>query len=244
MWRLSFLAAALSFVLCGTAMADDALQAELAKLYQRYSDLMNGDKLDEALALRTAESQKLVKEELTKGTAQEQAETRDMLKGMTPERFEAQHLEQAGDDAATLYGIGSKVMPVGPDKGKLMRVEMMVEFVRESGQWHIGMPTFMGDPDAVKKLADVSYEPIENYDQDKEVDMGGRIVRVALEKDHTLVVVRMLDEEQAIFLPDQAYLKEKGFDVELLQPYTVISAGGFPHKTNKQKVWGTSLSVQ
>lgn len=245
MRRLSLLAAVLAFVLLGgTAVAEQALQAELAKLYQRYNDLVAADKLDEAMALRTDEVQADLKEELAKGTPQEQAEMREMLKGMTPSAFEAQHLELNGDDEAVLFGIGSKVMPFGPDAGKLKLIEMQVEFFREAGAWRIGMPTFLGDPDEVKRPDEVGWEPIENYDQDRELEMGGRIVRVALEADHTLVVVRMLDEEQALYLPDQKFLKEQGFDVGLLKPYVIVEASGHPHKSNPFKVWVTGLTVQ
>lgn len=245
MRRLSWLAAVLSLVLVGgTAAADEALQADLAKLYQRYNELVAADKLDEAMALRTGEVRVDLKEELGKGTPQEQGEMREMLKGMTPSSFEAQHLELNGDDEAVLFGIGSKVMPFGPDAGMLKRIEMQVDFYREDGAWRIGMPMFLGDPDDVKRPDEVAWEPIENYDQDRELEMGGRIVRVALEADHTLVIVRMLDEEQALYMPDQAFLKEQGFDVGALQPYVIVEASGHPHKTNPFKVWVTGLTVQ
>jgi len=226
------------------ALAQADLQTELEQLYQRYNDLVGEDKVDEAIALRTDEMQAEIKADLAKGTAEEQARMMNMFKGMTPDDFTSEHVDAGGEGRATLYGIGSKVMPVGPEAGKLKRVEMMVDFVRVGEDWRIDMPRFLGDPDAVKRVEDVAYEPIESYDESRDVNMGGRIVRVALEADHTLVVVRMLDEEQALYLPDQAYLKDKGFNVELLQPYAMVEASGHPHKTDTQKVWVTGLTVQ
>jgi hypothetical protein len=41
--------------------------------------------------------------------------------------------------------------------------------------------------------------------------MGGQIRRVKFEADHTMVAVRMFDEEACIFLPSRARLKELGF---------------------------------
>ena len=227
-----------------SANAEPALQSELEQLYQRHITLVAEDKIDEALELRTEELQAEVRADLGKGTEAEQAQMLNMLKGMTPDKFVAEHAQMDGEQAATLYGVGSKVVPVGPEAGELKRVEMMIEFARADGDWRIGLSRFLGDPDAVKRIDDVAYEPIENYDQSKDVNMGGRIVRVALEADHTLVVVRMLDEEQALYLPDQTFLKDRGFEVDLLQPYAMVEAGGHPHLTNPQKVWATSLNVR
>jgi len=226
------------------ASAQEALEQELSALFQRYNDLIGEDKIQEALALRTAESKAEIEAELAKGSAEDQAGMKNMLKGLTPETFVSEHLETDGADQASLYGVGSKVMPVGPDAGKLKRIEMQVEFAREDGAWRIGTPTFLGDPDAVKTISDVAYEPVGAYDVDRSVNIGGRVVRVALEPDHTLIVIRMLDEEQALFLPDQAFLKEQGFDVGLLKPYAMVEADGYPHKTDGQKVWVTGLSVR
>lgn len=243
MRRPFLLAAALALALGANARAaDDPLQAELTALYQKHNELMAADKVDEALALRTAEVKADLEQELKKGSKDEQTETRAMLRGMTPDSFEVLHID-GGESEAELYIVGSKKMPFGPDAGKIKRIEMQVAFAKEDGVWRVGVPTFLMDPDAVKHIEDVAYEPIENYDQDRDVNIGGRIVRVALEADHTLVVIRMLDEEQALFLPDKAYLEEKGFNVELLQPYATVEADGHPHKTNATKVWVTGLQV-
>lgn len=243
------LAAALIALWAGHAVADGqaALQSELAELYQRHIALVAEDKIDDALALRTKDLQAEVKADLEKGSKDDQARMMQMLKGMTPDTFAPEHVQMQGDEAALLYGVASKVVPVGPEAGQLKRVEMMVEFARDGGKdgpWRIGMSRFLGDPDAVKRVENVAYEPIDNYDKGRDVNMGGRIVRVALEEDHTLVVVRMLDEEQALYLPDQAFLKERGFNVGLLKPYATVEAGGHPHKSNPQKVWVTSLDVR
>jgi hypothetical protein len=233
----------MSFALAsGAAAADETLRNELAALYQRHNELMSADKVDEALALRTAEVKADLTAELAKGSEQERAETRDMLRGMTPDSFEVMHLE-AGEEAADLLIVGSKKMPFGPDAGKIKRIEIEVAFAKEGGQWRIGVPTFLMDPDAVKRLTNIAYEPIENYDQDREIDLGGRIVRAALEAGHTLVVIRMLDEEQALYLPNRAELEKYGFDVELLRPFATVSASGHPHKTNTSKIWVTGLNV-
>lgn len=226
------------------AGAQAALEQELSALFQRYNDLIGEDRIPEALALRTAASRAEIEAELAKGSAADQADMKNMLKGLTPETFVSEHLETDGGDAASLYGVGSKVMPVGPDAGKLKRIEMQVAFAREDGAWRIGTPTFLGDPDAVKTISDVAYEPVEAYDVDRSVNIGGRVLRVALEPDHTLIVIRMLDEEQALFLPDQAFLTAQGFDVDLLKPYAIVEADGHPHKTDGQKVWVTGLSVR
>jgi hypothetical protein len=57
------------------------------------------------------------------------------------------------------------------------------------------------DPDKVTACADDRYETIDAYDQDHPVSMGGLISRVAFKGDHTLVFVRVLDEETCAFCP-------------------------------------------
>ena len=241
--RLLAAASVVTFLGPAAAIADEALKSTLEALYQKNIALVGEDKIDEALVMRTDEVQAEVKADLAKGTAEEQANMRQMLKGMTPDTFSAEHVEKDGDAAAVLYGMASKVLPFGPEKGQTKRVEMMVEFARAGDEWRIGMSRFLGDPDAVQRIDDESFDSEEMFDDTKTVNLGGRIVRVALEADHTRIIIRMLDEEQAIYLPDQGYLKERGFNVELLQPYKTVEAGGYPHKTHEQKMWATSLQV-
>ncbi|MBM3516994.1 MAG: hypothetical protein FJX56_03720 [Alphaproteobacteria bacterium] len=69
------------------------------------------------------------------------------------------------------------------------------------------------------------------------------MLRVAFADNHTLVVVRVLDEEHSVFLPARPVLNEAGFNPDLLQPQVIVSVEGYPHKVDKLKFWATGLSV-
>ncbi|MEQ9122698.1 MAG: hypothetical protein RIM80_09050, partial [Alphaproteobacteria bacterium] len=67
MRRLILMAALAVFALAGSfqdARAQDALEQELAALFQRYNDLIGQDKIEAALALRTAEAKAEIEAEL------------------------------------------------------------------------------------------------------------------------------------------------------------------------------------
>jgi hypothetical protein len=243
MRRLGFAAALMVLAFPASApAADKALQDELAALYRSYSAAVAADKVEEALTLRAGEVRKDIETELSTGSEEERKEMREMLRGTTPDSIEVQHLESAGE-TATLHVVGSKKMAFGPDAGKIKRIEMEIEFLKEGGTWLIGMPTFLGDPDQIKRIEDVAYEPIDSYDQDRSIDFGGRIVRVGEAADHTLLILRIVDEENAVFLPPRAELEAAGFDVDALQPFVVVEAAGYPHRSNAQKLWATTLSI-
>ena len=75
------------------------------------------------------------------------------------------------------------------------------------------------------------------------MSMGGPIARVAFEPDYTLVVVRVVDEENCAYLPSRADIAKSGQNPDLLVPYAIISINGFPHKSDKQKIWAEKFSL-
>jgi hypothetical protein len=99
------------------------------------------------------------------------------------------------------------------------------------------------DPSQIKACKNQAFEPIEAYDQNMSSSLGGPIVRVAFEADHTLVIVRVLDEEDCVFLPSRVELQKSGFDPGLLVPYAIVEVDGFPHKSDKQKTWADRIKM-
>jgi hypothetical protein len=75
--------------------------------------------------------------------------------------------------------------------------------------------------------------------------MGGPIVRVDFQPDHTLVVIRVVDEENCALLRDNKEgLLKHGLAADKLVPYAIVEIEGSPHRTDKQKVLVDKLNVQ
>ena len=70
-------------------------------------------------------------------------------------------------------------------------------------------------------------------------EIGSRIVKTEFHPDHTLVVVRVMDEENADFLPSKDVLQRSGLPLEELDPWNIYEFTGHPHKSDKQKFFGT-----
>jgi len=128
-------------------------------------------------------------------------------------------------------------------KGETSRVEMMIGFGLESGEWKLAEVNYMMDSDKIKRSPDQDFEPKDNYNPDKNTSMGGRIVFVKFEKDYTLVGIRMLDEENLVYLPVKEDLEKSGLKTELLVPWKTLKVDGHPHKTNPLKIWGEKAEI-
>ncbi len=64
------------------------------------------------------------------------------------------------------------------------------------------------------------------------------------EKDYTMVSIRVLDEENLVFLPNKAELEKFGFKTALMVPWKILEDEGHPHKTNPFKVWANSAEIK
>jgi hypothetical protein len=130
-----------------------------------------------------------------------------------------------------------------PKRGQTVRQTMWVDFALEKGAWTISEVILAPDPAQTKRSSDTQYDPESSYDLAQEVSLGGRIVRVAFETDHTLVVILMLDEEQLAYLPDRATLEAKGFKTARLMSPRLRNRGS-PPPDNKFKTLGTGASLR
>jgi hypothetical protein len=219
----------------------DALQRELGDVLQHYCTAVNAGNVKEALALRTASSRAEIEKELA--DAKNRAATLEMMKAMTPERFEAQHSE-AGSGEATLYVIATKILPaeVAKQQGRqTARVEAMAQFRKEGNAWRLDNLLLTGDPDKVKRSPDEKYETQAAFNMDRRTSISGRVVRTRFEADHSVVVVRVLDEEIVALLPPRKELEEYKFDFDIILPWKVVNVQGHLHKSNPLKLFATGL---
>lgn len=244
----------LVFVMTGVAAPtradplDPALQQELLAIYDAYNRAIAAGNLDAALAVRTGEARRRIRREITSGKGRKEFLAFSRL--VTPDRLEVRHARLARDGRhASLITIAEKRVPAGltspdaPPPGTIVRNELTLDFIKEGGAWKYDQQTFGMDPDKITPCRDERFEPISAYDEERSLSLGGPIARVAFAADHTLVVLRVLDEETCAFLPPRAQLVAHGFDPERLTAYAILSGEGYPHKSDKQKAWIEAFSV-
>ena len=228
----------------GAALAkplDPALQQQLLALYDSYNKAIAAGKLQDALALRAAETRTRAQKEMK--TAKDRQEFLAMAKMIIPDAVEVRHatINAAGDRAQLLTVVSKtfppgKQIPNGPPPGTTAHSELTLSFARQGGAWKLDDLMYGPDPSAIVACKDDRNEPMEAYDPDKEVSIGGPIVRVDFQPDYTLVVVRVVDEENCAFLPSREEIAKHGLDPTKLVPYAIVDMTASPHKTNKQKV--------
>ncbi|MBS0639109.1 MAG: hypothetical protein JSS43_04505 [Proteobacteria bacterium] len=250
--RLFLLACASLVFLAGPAAAaalDPALQSQLLVLYDRYNKAISAGNMKEAMALRTAATQAQFQAEL-KRSPKAQANLLAMARDMTPETVEPLRGSLSNDGkTATIVTLGSKTVPAnlkikdGPKPGSVVKAEITLEFQKEGGGWKFANQTFGMDPSQIKVCTDETVEVITAYDQDRNLSFGGPIRRVDFKPDHTLLVIRVLDEENCAILPRRAELGKLGIKADALVPDTIVEMGGIPHKTDKQRAMVSSLRI-
>jgi hypothetical protein len=234
---------------CAAKPLDPAVQQQLLSLYDSYNHAIKAGKLPDALALRATATRTEMQQELK--TAKDRQSFMAMSQAMVPDTIEVRHasINAAGDHAQLLLLIvktfpPGKAIPGAPPPGSTQRAELTLNFVKQGAGWAFADQIFGGDPSAIVACKDPSNEPATAYDANKTVSMGGPIVRVDFQPAYTMVVVRVVDEENCAFLGPQAELKQHGLDPAKLVPYAIVEIEGSPHRSDKQKVLVDSLTVQ
>lgn len=230
------------------APVDPALQAEMMAIYDQWNKAVAAGTLNDGLKLRSTAQRAMFAKEMKTQAAQR--EMLAMLRAMAPETVEVQHAERNKDGTKiTIETIIGKTMPKGvkqagaPPAGTRLRNEMTLIFRREAGAWKFDGQQWGMDPARVKPCASTGFPGMAAFEERENLSIGGQIRRVNFGPDHTLVVIRMFDEENCIYLPPKARLAELGFNADLLVPWSIIEIGAWPHRTDKQSVWAETLGI-
>lgn len=231
----------------GAAPLDPAQQTELMALYDRYNKAILAGKLAEAMALRPAR----VQSEFQARSKQARAGLLAMAQAMTPDKVVPQRGTLSDDGkTATVVTLATRTATAavaragGPKAGTVKTIELTLTFLREGQAWKLDDLMFGMDPADIRLCKDEETEAKSAYDDDRSVSYGGPIRRVAFKPDHTLVVIRVVDEEACLIMPPRDRLVERGFKVEALAPDAMIEAEAAPHRTDKQRAWVDTLTVQ
>jgi ketosteroid isomerase-like protein len=228
----------------GPSRAQDELQAELTGVLERYYAAQRAGDFDAWMAVCSEEFRGMVASGFS--SEEEKQAFLEWQKQATPGRFEVLHLEPGADDGtATLYTVADGKRPPATPDGEWVdaQAEVDVSFVKEADGWKVAMVLVGADPSTIQRSDDESFEPLEAYDTNTQTSLGGSIVRTEFKDDHTLVVVRLMDEEELVYLPSRQELIDVGFDPDLLVPHATVEVEGHPHRSDKFKVWATGLNI-
>ncbi len=248
-----FLACLLGLLLsmpAGRAAPPDPAQRDAAlAVFHAWNKAIAAGRLDEAVALRSAAMRAQIAPDIA--TAAQRTQVLEFLKAMLPDTVDVERATQSKDGKKlTLHTVVGATVPKGaaspgaPPAGTRTRAELTLQFVREGGKWMFDNQTFGMDPDKIKPCANTAFEGMDAFEMRDNLTMGGQIRRIEFAADHTMLVIRMLDEENCIFLPSRARLTELGFDPDWLRNWAIVELAAWPHRADKQRFWAANLKVQ
>lgn len=229
------------------APLDPAVQQELLGLYDRYNKAIMAGKLPEAAALRTASARK---ELLASKSKADRADTLMMARMMAPDQVAPIHASIAADGrSARIVTIGTKTVtanmkiPGGPKPGTVGHGEITLTFEREGQDWKFADQLFGPDPAVVKTCRDDAPDAGTDYDSNATTTAAGLIRRVEFKPDHTLVVVRIANEENCLILPPRDRLSQLDPRADHIVPWAVIEIEGVQNSRDKQRVRADKWTV-
>jgi hypothetical protein len=213
------------------------LSADLKNVFDKYNSAMKEGDFNKILFYCTNDLKKEILSQVT--TKKDQDDLILNGKIQIPESYEIQHVASDKDSLkVTVYVIMqfSAMQEIGRDRS---RIECEIHYKKESDIWKIESVWFLNDPDKIIHPKDYTYN-LGDAAMDKDGNIGGRIVRTEFLPDYTLVILRVLDEENAVFLPPQKDLVKNGISIKDLYPWNIYEFTGHPHITDKLKFFAVS----
>ena len=217
-------------------------------LYDGYNKAIAAGKLTEALAIRVAETRASAQKEMK--TAKDRQEFLAMAKATIPDttggpprhdqrsRRQGRAADRGVQDLSARQAGARRAAP-----GTTAHSELKLGFARQGNAWKLDDLLYGPDPAKIVACKDDRNEPMSAYDPDKDVSIGGPIVRVDFHPDYTLIVVRVVDEENCAFLPGREEIARHGIDPAKLVPYAIVDMRASPHRSNRQKVLVEHLKI-
>jgi hypothetical protein len=162
-----------------------------------------------------------------------------------PDRFEVLK-EEVSEEDGHLEVLIETVTDSGPGSEE-ERERLIVAMVQEDGDWKVldMLPAAGEGPPEPQEIrrTDAPRGEVDDYDLERYVSLGGPILHVSHEEEYGLVVIRVMDTEQNVYIPTLGRLQELGFDAGTLVPDAIVEVEGHPHRTDDLKTLATDLKM-
>jgi hypothetical protein len=222
----------ITLLLGGMLMGQTA--QDFTRLYDSYLAAVRSGDFRVVSAMFTQELRAEIK------TPEDQQEYMMMAKYMAPESYETLFLTMAdGGRKAELQVVITVRVPEEIQKQEkiaaIQRAELILNFVKEDGQWKWGAPTILGDPDQRARPKDLNMGVRSDYRDGSNMQLSGQVLRVEKQAAGTVFVTRVLDEEIAAFVPAAKVSGE-------FAAGCVLVFQGAEHKSDKLKFWADEVA--
>ena len=212
-------------------------QSSFKEIYEAFNKAVGEGSFEKIISFYTSDVQKEITGQIK--NEEERKQFLSMGKLQIPESYEILHMEAGKDSGSYVLNTIMQFSASKEIKRERSRAECDIHFKKENNQWKLEALWFLSDPDKIVRPHDFTYNP-EDADLDKEGNIGGRIVRIEFNTGYTLVIIRVLDEENAVFFKSKEELLRNGISLKELEPWKVYEFTGHPHKTDKLKFFATS----
>lgn len=224
--------------LAAAAEAQNALlAADLVKVFDAHNAAIKAKDADKALTMRSSAFRKSRHFE-KKPSALEAQMYLAYVADITPVSYQVEYaaFDRDSKTKASL-GIVAKLTDDGVVKSRIVSFA----FEKEGGAWKMGQHEFwMVDVDGMKRPKSLAFEPKTAFTESWET--SGRIVKVDVQGEYTLVIVRDNDSELAVFLPNKAGLAELQLKPEDLDVGNTIQFSGLVQKQDTLRMWATKAT--
>jgi len=212
-------------------------QSAFKDIYDSFNKAVQEGVFEKIISFYTTDVQKEITSQVK--SKKERKQFLAMGKLQIPESYEILHMEAGKDSDSYVLNTIMQFSASKEIKRERSRAECEIHYKKENNKWKLESIWFLSDPDKIVRPHDFTYNP-DDADIDKEGDIGGRIVRTEFNPGYTLVIIRVLDEENAVFFKSKEDLLKEGISLKELEPWKVYEFSGHPHKTDKLKFFATS----
>jgi len=208
---------------------------DFTKIYDSYlAAVKNGD-YREVSAFLSGEMIEEIK------TPEDQEEFLLMAKYMAPVSYETGSL--AISDGGRKAEVGLLITVELPeevwkeqDLPPVQRAEVLLRFVKEGPQWKMGAPLILGDPDQRARPEDLNMGSQVDYEYRPNLELSGSILSLEKQEAGTVFLIRVVDEEIAVMVPEAMVSSE-------FVPGRILVLRGGVHTTEKLKFWACEASL-
>ncbi len=232
--RRRFPSALLAVLLACSALSLAQTAQDFIRIYDAYLAAVKAGNYKQAEPYLSAE----IRNQLPTPDAQKQY--LEMVQPLVPIRYETEFANVAKNgQSADVSIIATLSVPEQMQKEEHLpptqRAELILKFVKESGQWKMGPPDILGDPDQRARPKDLNMGTRADYADGASTEVGGVILRTEKQAAGTVFVLRLPEQEIAVFVPAAKVSPD-------FVAGSILVVHGAENKKDKLKVWAEDAS--